>query len=116
MDDVVLRETGILRATMQDVAHTSQNCGKGRRQIMAMKALFTCVCGIQKKTSNHWVLAKVSSRGISFMPWDINLAMSKDIVILCGEGCAAALLSRSLGEWKQPAANVTVIEPEFAAA
>ncbi len=83
---------------------------------MAMKALSTCVCGIQKKTSNHWVLAKVSSRGISFMPWDINLAMSKDIVILCGEGCAAALLSRSLGEWKQPAANVTVIEPEFAAA
>jgi hypothetical protein len=24
------------------------------------------------------------------------------VIVLCGEGCAAALLSRSLGEWKQP--------------
>ena len=85
---------------------------------MAMTTLFTCLCGVQKKTSNHWVLAKVTSRGITFMPWDIDLAMSRDIVILCGEGCAAALLSRSLGEWKRPAASVTVSvdEPEFVAA
>jgi hypothetical protein len=94
---------------MQDVAHTSQIAGAERRQNMAMTTLFTCLCGVQKKTSNHWVLAKVTSRGITFMPWDIDLAMSRDIVILCGEGCAAALLSRSLGEWKRPiAANVTV--------
>ena len=55
----------------------------------------------QKKTSNHWVLAKTTQNGITFMPWDWNLAMSSDIVILCGEGCAASLLSRSLGDWKR---------------
>jgi len=67
---------------------------------MAATATFTCLCGVQKKTTNHWVLAKVTPRGISFMPWDWNLAMSNDIIVLCGEGCAAALLSRSLGDWK----------------
>ncbi len=74
---------------------------------MAAITLFTCLCGVQKKTSNHWVLAKVTSRGITFMPWDTELAMSRDIVILCGEGCAAAMLSRSLGDWKRPVASVT---------
>jgi hypothetical protein len=69
---------------------------------MAAITLFTCVCGVQKKTSNHWVLAKTTQYGITFMPWDSNLAMSSDIIILCGEGCAASLLSRSLGEWKRP--------------
>jgi hypothetical protein len=76
---------------------------------MAAITLFTCLCGVQKKTSNHWVLAKVTSHGITFMPWDVNLAMSRDIVILCGEGCAASLLSRSLGEWKRPSASVTCV-------
>ena len=67
---------------------------------MASTTLYTCVCGTQKKTSNHWVLAKVTPFGIGFMPWDSNLAQKDDIIVLCGEGCAAALLSRSLGEWK----------------
>ena len=79
---------------------------------MAMTTLFTCLCGVQKKTSNHWVLAKQTARGITFMPWDISLAMSSDIVVLCGEGCAAALLSRSLGDWKKPAVSVTADETE----
>jgi hypothetical protein len=70
---------------------------------MAATPTFTCVCGVQKKTSNHWVLAKISPHGIGFMPWDWNMALSKDIIVLCGEGCAAALLSRSLGEWKRVA-------------
>ena len=68
---------------------------------MASTSLFTCVCGVQKKTSNHWVLAKVTSRCITFMPWDSQIAHHDDVVVLCGEGCAAALLSRSMGEWKQ---------------
>jgi hypothetical protein len=68
---------------------------------MASTSLFTCLCGVQKKTSNHWVLAKVSPRSITFMPWDSQLAHRDDIVVLCGEGCAAALFSRSLGDWKQ---------------
>ncbi len=77
---------------------------------MAVIATFTCLCGVQKKTTNHWVLASVNPAGITFMPWDWQLALSDDIIVLCGEGCAAALLSRSLGEWKQAA-----IEPELAA-
>jgi hypothetical protein len=67
---------------------------------MAMTPLFTCVCGIQKKTSNHWVLAKVSGSDVRFMPWDAKLAQRDDIVVLCGEACASSLLSRVMGEWK----------------
>jgi hypothetical protein len=73
---------------------------------MAATATFTCVCGVQKKTTNHWVLAKVTSDSIQFLPWDWELALTDDIIILCGEGCAAALLSRSLGEWKALPPNV----------
>jgi hypothetical protein len=80
---------------------------------MAATSLFTCLCGIQKKTSNHWVLAKIASRKITFMPWDSQLAHRDDIIVLCGEGCAAALLSRSLGDWKQAE---PVAEPELTAA
>jgi hypothetical protein len=80
---------------------------------MAATSLFTCLCGVQKKTSNHWVLAKVASRNITFMPWDSQLAHRDDIIVLCGEGCAAALLSRSLGDWKQAE---PVAEPELTAA
>jgi hypothetical protein len=112
-NDGHFRDNGTLRATMQDVAHTAKPEG---RQHMAAITLFTCLCGVQKKTSNHWVLAKVTSRGITFMPWDTELAMSRDIVILCGEGCAASLLSRSLGEWKRPVARVSGIELELAVA
>jgi hypothetical protein len=83
---------------------------------MAATTLFTCLCGVEKKTSNHWVLARITGNGITFMPWDWNLALSSDIIVLCGEGCASALLSRSMGEWKRPVQNVTVIEPELAVA
>lgn len=107
-------DNGTQRATVQDVAHTANLEG---RQHMAAITLFTCLCGVQKKTSNHWVLAKITSRGITFMPWDTDLAMSRDIVILCGEGCAASLLSRSLGDWKRPMPEaVTGIELELAVA
>jgi hypothetical protein len=68
---------------------------------MAAITTFTCVCGVQKKTTNHWILAKVTSNSVTFLPWDWDLALSDDVIILCGEGCAASLLSRSLGEWKQ---------------
>jgi hypothetical protein len=73
---------------------------------MAATPTFTCVCGVQKKATNHWVLAKVSSDSINFLPWNWDLALSDDIIILCGAGCAAALLSRSLGEWNQLPPNV----------
>jgi hypothetical protein len=75
---------------------------------MAVISIFTCVCGIQKKTSNHWVLAKATPFGLGFMPWDENIARNHDVAVLCGEGCAAALLSRSLGEWKHSAPAIAV--------
>ena len=71
------------------------------QEYMAVISTFTCVCGVQKKTSNHWILAKATPSGIRFMPWDWEMAKRDDITVLCGEGCAAALLSRSLSEWKQ---------------
>ncbi|HTV08832.1 MAG TPA: hypothetical protein VMD97_07300 [Candidatus Aquilonibacter sp.] len=67
---------------------------------MAATPLFTCTCGIQKKTSNHWILAVTSEHDVKFMPWDSKLAMKDDVIVLCGERCAAALLSRCLGDWK----------------
>ncbi len=67
---------------------------------MASTHTFTCLCGTQKMTSNHWILAQRTPQNIKFLPWDWSLAVSDNIIILCGEGCAAALLSRSLGEWK----------------
>jgi hypothetical protein len=78
----------------------------GKEVLMAVTPLFTCVCGVQKKTTNHWVLAKVTASDIRFMPWDPKLAVGDDVIVLCGEGCAAALLSRSLGEWKNSATSV----------
>ncbi|HEX4154795.1 MAG TPA: hypothetical protein VHY48_04210 [Acidobacteriaceae bacterium] len=68
---------------------------------MAATPLFTCVCGVQKKTSNHWILAIRTSHDIRFIPWDANLAMDDNVTVLCGERCAAGLLSRALGDWKQ---------------
>jgi hypothetical protein len=70
---------------------------------MAATPLFTCVCGVQKKTSNHWILATYTPGNLRFAPWDAHDALRDDVIVLCGEGCAAALLSRSLGEWKQAA-------------
>jgi len=67
---------------------------------MAVTRLFKCVCGIQKKSSNHWVLAEVSGTDVRFTPWDAKLAQREDIIVLCGEACASALLSRVMGEWK----------------
>ena len=84
---------------------------------MAATTLFTCLCGVEKKTSNHWVLARITrGNGITFMPWDWNLALNSDIIVLCGEGCASALLSRSMGEWKRPVQNIAAVEPELAVA
>jgi hypothetical protein len=74
-----------------------------RRLKMASTPLFTCVCGVQRKTSNHWILATYTPGDLRFAPWDEQLARRDDVIVLCGEGCAAALLSRMLGEWKQQA-------------
>lgn len=83
---------------------------------MAVTPLFTCVCGIQKKTTNHWVLAKVTRSDIRFMPWDVKLAQEEDIIVLCGEACASALLSRVMGEWKSAEHGDGTKAPELAVA
>jgi hypothetical protein len=78
---------------------------------MATTSTFTCVCGVQKKVSNHWILAIPKRLGIEFMPWDWHLAVSDDVIVLCGEGCAAALLSRSLSEWNHASSTSTAARP-----
>jgi len=77
---------------------------------MAATHLFTCLCGVQKKTTNHWILAMVTPDSLRFVPWDTKLGMEDDVIVLCGERCATALLSRSLGDWKQ--ASVAPLSPE----
>ena len=83
---------------------------------MAATATFTCVCGIQKGPSNHWILATRTANTIRFIPWDWSLAFNDDVVVLCGEGCAAALLSRSMGEWKEKAVMSAMLQALPAAA
>jgi hypothetical protein len=83
---------------------------------MAATHLFTCVCGVQKKTTNHWILAIVTPGNLRFVPWDTHLALQDDVIVLCGEGCATALLSRCLGEWKQSAPATQSPAPELTAA
>ena len=68
---------------------------------MAATATFTCTCGVEKKSTNHWILALRTPDNIKFVPWDWSLALADNVIILCGERCAAALLSRSLGSWKE---------------
>ena len=75
------------------------------RTVIAATPIFTCVCGTQRKTSNHWILALQTPQSVQFVPWDAKLALSDAVVVLCGEGCAAALLSRSLGDWNEATKN-----------
>jgi len=81
---------------------------------MAATPLFTCTCGVQKKTSNHWILAITSAHDVRFMPWDANLALEDNVVVLCGERCAAALLSRCLGDWKASEYNAAPVSATVA--
>ncbi|HXE07055.1 MAG TPA: hypothetical protein VN612_04105 [Acidobacteriaceae bacterium] len=83
---------------------------------MAATHLFTCTCGTQKKTTNHWILALVEPGSIRFIPWDSALAMRDDVIVLCGERCAAKLLSHSLGDWKQTSVAVAQQVEEIARA
>jgi hypothetical protein len=73
---------------------------------MAATHLFTCTCGVQKKTANHWILALVEPGSVRFIPWDSALALRDDVIVLCGERCAAKLLSQSLGDWKQTSVSL----------
>ena len=82
---------------------------------MASTSLFTCVCGVQKQTTNHWILAVKTGDAIRFHAWDWNLALQDNVVVLCGERCAAALLSRALGDWKHASMSCPTKLRELAA-
>jgi hypothetical protein len=49
------------------------------------------------------------------MPWDANLALKDNVIVLCGERCAAALLSRCLGDWKASEYTSTPVSASVAA-
>lgn len=55
-------------------------------------------CGVQKKESNHWVIAFVSTDRANFYPWAEGA--HPDVLHLCGEGCAAKVLSKQVASWK----------------
>jgi hypothetical protein len=50
------------------------------------------------------------------MPWDANLALEDNVIVLCGERCAAALLSRCLGDWKASEYTDTPVSASIASA
>jgi hypothetical protein len=50
------------------------------------------------------------------MPWDANLALEDNVIVLCGERCAAGLLSRCLGDWKAAEYTSTPVSASVAAA
>ena len=80
---------------------------------MAATPEFTCICGVQKKVSNHWVLARLTPSGIEFMQWDRDVALRDDVIVLCGEGCATAALSRCLGGWNHANSAMIPAEPKL---
>ena len=69
---------------------------------MAATPLFTCTCGVQKKTSNHWILAITSAHDVRFMPWDANLAMEDHVIVLCGERFVLPLCSAGASATGRP--------------
>jgi hypothetical protein len=57
-------------------------------------------CGVQKKESNHWVIAYNYVPAMIFQPWDNEQADKEGVLTLCGEGCAAKVLSKQIASWK----------------
>jgi hypothetical protein len=61
---------------------------------MSYQPTMSCdVCGKHKEVSNHWwVVFQVS--GLELWPWREDLAQHSEAKHLCGEGCAAKLMSK----------------------
>ena len=58
-------------------------------------------CGVHKKESNHWVLAEIDGISMRMTPWDEFIATAPHPPLhLCGEGCAAKVLSKQIASWK----------------
>lgn len=74
----------------------------------------TCdVCGVEKRETNHWLIAVTSvssaadNPGIAFGPLGAPVRDDPDFKIehLCGESCALKHLSRWLDELKAASSN-----------
>jgi hypothetical protein len=62
---------------------------------------YTCdECGVQKQQSNHWLIG-LAKQWMEFWPWDEVMASRPEYLHLCGEGCAAKVLSKQIASWKE---------------
>ena len=76
---------------------------------MAVTPVFTCICGVQKKTTNHWVLASVTPLGITFLPWDWKLAEWQGRHhCAVRRGVRRGPVEPLAGDWKQSEAELAV--------
>lgn len=72
-----------------------------------IRTIFSCdQCGVEKKESNHWVLAYRIRGHLLFVPWatdpdTLPLQYNSEVYHLCGEGCSARLLSADIFSWHQ---------------
>ena len=88
---------------------------------MAITENITCdVCGTQKGEANHWMLWRAGEivpgvdgkvGGVQFAPWHPELYHLYRH--LCGESCAARLLSRSIEDWQQTPGSLHAERPAF---
>lgn len=71
---------------------------------MSLLSTYICdQCGKQKETSNHWWIAIISNSKIAFFPWITGFAVDSKATHLCGEGCAAKLMS----QWMETTSKAT---------
>lgn len=69
---------------------------------MSKSLLYVCdSCGTPRTPSNHWLMANIKYTRIEVMPWEEGTAATDETILhLCGEGCAAKILSRQVSTWR----------------
>lgn len=59
-------------------------------------------CGAVKKESNHWLVFRLHEPPMMiFHPWDARECDDRYSIHICGEACAAKLVSRQIAKWKE---------------
>lgn len=74
-------------------------------------------CGVQKQESNHWVIC-LHRNWLEFWPWSEEMAIKSGFLHLCGEGCAAKVLSKqiaSVATYELKEVKEGKLEPVFSA-
>jgi hypothetical protein len=64
------------------------------------------LCPAVKQQSNHWLLALVYGAAVHFYPWDADVPDRDELKHICGQGCAAKLLSQTIEAWAKPSEPV----------